>query len=145
MRCCGAFVPSVGKSPGAQDLTQREIDVLRLVCRGMTNKEIAQALATTAVPRFCESRPNAGFDTCRVRCRFSSRRAVENESKATDLRGPRVSETRATYGSRVRRSSRFIFLNTVDSIEDAVKKYYREYYRTQRSNEPKPLNIWLPE
>ena len=51
---------------------------------------------------------------------------------------------RTTDGSRVRRSSRFIFLNTVDLIEDAVKKYSREYYRTQRSNEPNPLNIGSP-
>jgi DNA-binding NarL/FixJ family response regulator len=37
----------VGARASMQHLTQREIDVLRLICQGMTNIEIAEALATT--------------------------------------------------------------------------------------------------
>jgi DNA-binding NarL/FixJ family response regulator len=37
----------IGVHASVQHLTQREIDVLRLICRGMTNREIADALATT--------------------------------------------------------------------------------------------------
>ena len=51
----------------------------------------------------------------------------------------------ATDGSRVRRSLPFMFLNNADLAEDAAKKYYREYYRTQRSNEPKLFEYWLPD
>ena len=37
----------IGMHASVQHMTQREIDVLRLICRGMTNREIAEALATT--------------------------------------------------------------------------------------------------
>jgi len=37
----------LGVHASVQRLTQREIDVLRLICQGMTNREIAEALATT--------------------------------------------------------------------------------------------------
>jgi DNA-binding NarL/FixJ family response regulator len=61
-------------------LNQPEIDILRLVCLGMTNKEIAHRLATT-VP-MVKWRTNQAFDKLAVRNRVRSRRARRSSIRA---------------------------------------------------------------
>lgn len=41
---CELAPPQVAEPPGLDHLTQRQVEVLRLVARGMTNAEIAEAL-----------------------------------------------------------------------------------------------------
>ena len=52
-------------------------------------------------------------------------------------------KVRTSFGSRVRRSLPCMFLIDADLAQGPGKKYYREYYRSQRFERAYPVEYWL--